>query len=362
MKILVISNYRSTHTVRPEAEIFIGLKKRGVDISIMTYADSAYAKKFKEHNIRVIDFHPEKKKDKAEIDIIRKELITQKHQVLHLFNSAAIVNGLAAAKNLNVKVVLYRGYTGNIHWYDPFSYRKYLHPRVDKIFCNSQSVKDHIDQNSLFSRGKTIRINKGHSLEWYQHIQKKDKKELGFKQNDFVLSITANNRRMKGMKFLLKAFDNIDSNLPVHLLILGRGMDTKENLKIIEKSPNKEKINLMGFRNDVLEIVAGSDVFVLSSIKGESITKSVIEAMCLGTTPLITDIPGNKELHIEGAGKLVVPAKNPKALADAIVYLYEHQDLCKKWGQMAREHIDKNLNHEKTVQETFELYQSLISS
>jgi len=40
MKVLVISNYRSFHTVRPEAEIFIGLAKRGVEVHVMTAGDS----------------------------------------------------------------------------------------------------------------------------------------------------------------------------------------------------------------------------------------------------------------------------------------------------------------------------------
>ena len=71
MKILVISNYRPYHTARPEAEIFIGLAKLGVEIDIMTYGDAAYFEKFKEAGINAIDFHPEKKMDKGEIAFIR---------------------------------------------------------------------------------------------------------------------------------------------------------------------------------------------------------------------------------------------------------------------------------------------------
>ena len=46
----------------------------------------------------------------------------------------------------------------------------------------------------------------------------------------------------------------------------------------------------------MLNIVSACDAFVLSSLFGESITKSVIEAMSLSKTAVITDIPGNKEL------------------------------------------------------------------
>ncbi len=61
IKLLVISNYRSTVTVRPEAEIFIQLQQTSrYQITIMTYGDSPYAEKFRAAGIRVIDFHPEK--------------------------------------------------------------------------------------------------------------------------------------------------------------------------------------------------------------------------------------------------------------------------------------------------------------
>ena len=45
-KILVISNYRSTIGVRPEAEIFIGLARLGFDVEIMTYGDAEYVSTF----------------------------------------------------------------------------------------------------------------------------------------------------------------------------------------------------------------------------------------------------------------------------------------------------------------------------
>ena len=87
MKILVISNYRPYHTARPEAEIFIGLSKLGIEIDIMTYGDAAYFNKFKEAGINVIDFHPEKKMDKGEIAFIRKHLIEGKHDIIKLYNN-----------------------------------------------------------------------------------------------------------------------------------------------------------------------------------------------------------------------------------------------------------------------------------
>ena len=143
----------------------------------MTYGDAQYVEKFKSAGIRVVDFHPEKKLDKKEIKRIREELIRTRPDILHLFNSKAIINGIQAAKNLPVKVFLYRGYTGNIHWYDPTAWFKYLHPRVDKIWCIAPSIEKHIRRQLFFKKGKPFTIHKGHHPDWYKNIRAIDRKK-----------------------------------------------------------------------------------------------------------------------------------------------------------------------------------------
>jgi glycosyltransferase involved in cell wall biosynthesis len=360
IKVLVISNYNDYHTTRPEAEVFIGLAKMGFQIHIMTYKDSEYVKEFEAAGIHVIDFHPEKKLDKSEIRRIREYIVEKEIDIMQLFNSKAIINGIQAAKGLPVKVVLYRGYTGNIHWYDPTAYFKYLHPRVDKIVCNSIGVEELINRQSLFSKGKTITINKGHKLEWYkEYIPIDIRKELNIPADALLLVNVANNRKMKGIPYLLKALNYLKSESEIHLLLIGNDMDSEENLKIINQGNAKEKVHLLGFRKDVLNIVAACDVFTLSSIKGESITKSVIEAMSLGVTPVISDIPGNIELVADNESGLVFPSKNSRALSQAILKLYEDRDLCKRLGQNAKRRIANVLNHEQTLNKTKKLFEEL---
>jgi len=360
IKVLVISNYRAYHTSRPEAETFIGLAKLGFDITIMTYGDSKYVTEFENAGICVIDFHPEKKLNRNEIARIREELVEGNYDIVHLFNSKSIINGIQAAKGLPVKVVLYRGYTGNVHWYDPIAYLKSLHPRIDKIICNSKGVEDDIRRQLFFDKRKTITINKGHRLEWYKDYKPVDlQKEFNIPANAFAVVSVANNRKMKGIPWLLNAMNYLPADKPIYLLLVGKDMDSRKNLNMINQSRNRDKIILTGFRTDVLNIVAASNVFALSSIKGESITKSVIEAMALGVTPVITDIPGNMELVIPDRNGLVVPKKDASAMGKAILWLYEHRDVCKTMGENSRKHVETKLNLENTILQTKKLYEEL---
>ncbi len=362
-KILVISNYRSTVTVRPEAEIFIGLAKKGWKIDVMTYGDSPYVKNFEEAGVKVIDFHPEKKFDSVAIERIRKHLIDEKIDILQLYNSKASTNGIRAAKGLDVKVVLYRGYQGNLQWYDPSLYTKYYHPRVDKIICNSIGVEEEFRKQVLsIAKKKVVTINKGHRLEWYENVEPADLSVFGVKPGSFVFTCVANTRPMKGVIYIMKALHLLPKGMDFYLLMVGNGLETKEYRKIADESGYGDRVIFTGFQPNALEIDKASDVFLLASIYGESITKSAIEAMSLGTTPLITDIPGNKYLIEHAHSGFMVPSKNPKALAEAMWAAYDKKDWTKKIGALAKRRIAEKLNTDDTIEEMAEFYQDLVAT
>ena len=361
VKVLIISDYRDPISSRPEAEFIIPLVKEGIDITIMTFGEADYVKRFKEEGINVIDFHPVKKFNRSTVKFIQEELIKGQYHIIHLFNNKAIINGIRAAKKLPVKVVLYRGYTGNMNWWDPTAYLKFLHPRVDKIMCLTDSVKKSIGKSMLFgNKNKLITINKGHLLSWYKK-DPIDRSEIGVPDNAFLAVNVANARSMKGTKYLLKSTYHLPKGLPIHYIIIGRGRDTKKHLKIKNNSPYKDQIHFTGFRSDAHRIVSASNTFILSSIKGEAITKSVFETMCLGIPPIITDISGNVGLVINNESGIVVPAKDSKAIANAVIKLYENKELQDKFGKAAQIQIDKNFNNSKTVKEVKALYNKLAS-
>ncbi len=361
MNILVISDYRDYHTTRPEAEIFKGLRKLGFNIYVLTPAGSQIAEEFIAVGIHVIDFYTRKKFDSADIAFIRTKLKELNIDILQLFYSKAIVNGIQAAKGVAVKVVLYRGYSGNIHWYDPFAYIKYLHPRVDKIFCNSIGVEQMFRRQLFLDKNKLITINKGHRLDWFQNTVAHDiRAELGIPADALLLVNVGNNRRMKGIKYLLGAMNLLPTDANIHLLLIGRDMDTPGNLKVIKSGNHSQHIHILGFRNDVLSIVASTDAFILSSIKGESITKSVIEAMSLGVAPVISDIAGNIELVVHNENGLVFPSKNIHELAKCMMLLYNNRGLAKEFGKKSQLHISEKLNSEHTIQQVALMCNALI--
>src|SRR5690606_42011062 len=69
--------------------------------------------------------------------------------------------------------------------------------------------------------------------------------------------------------------------------------------------------------SDLPAIAAAADLFVLPSIKREGLARSLIEAMILGTPPIVTDCGGSPELVVHEESGLVVPVRDSAALAAA---------------------------------------------
>jgi glycosyltransferase involved in cell wall biosynthesis len=359
LKVLVISNYNDPIVTRPEAEIFIGLKKQGLEIDIITPGDSEYARKFRDAGIRVHDKLISKKYNKDEVGFIRQILKEGGHHILQLFNGAAIVNGIQAAKGIDVKVVLYRGFSGHIHWWDPTAYTKFLHPRADKIICNSVGVEEILKRQKFFNAEKAVTINKGHNLEWYADIKPFSREELAIDKESLAIACVANNRPMKGVRYLMEAVTKLPAAMPFDLFLIGKGLDSEEFKSIIFGSPNENKVHFMGFRKDALRIVSACDVFALASVKGESITKAALEAMSLAVAPVISDIAGNRELVINGENGFVFESRNSDALAECLLKLEADRNLTKRMGEKSKDRIATVLSSDTTIRKYRKLYEEL---
>lgn len=362
MKLLIISSYTDTwNSVRPEAEIFIGLAKLGVDVTLMTEGDAEYVPRFKENGVKVIDFHPKKKFQWSAIKRIRAELKSGHYDALYMFNNKAITNGLFAAIGLPVKTISYRGQTGNIYWYDPTSYLTHLHPRLDAIICVANAVRDDLYQHSKLPKERITTVYKGHSLAWYQD-EPAELSEFSIPKDAFVVGCVANDRPRKGLPVLLEASNYLPADKNIYFLLVGSGMDSEHIRALIDKSPIGDCIKVAGRRSDAPALIAACDVSVLPSIKREGLPKTVIEAMAYGTAVIVSDTGGSAELIIDGQSGIEVQPGDAKAIAEGIIKLEENRALCRSMGQAGQGRIAEYFSTEKSAQDTKNFIQALVDS
>lgn len=357
MRILCVTSHRGALTnVRPEAEIFIGLKQSGAEVAVLTQRDSCYADRMVAAGVDVLDLDPQSRMDPAAIRRIRATLRDGKFQILHLFNNKAITNGILASLGLPVRVVTYRGQTGNIHWYDPAAYLTHLNPRVDMVVCVAEAVRSDLIANGLPER-KAVTIYKGHSLDWYQSPPA-SLANLAIRADSMRVGLVANSRPRKGIPVFLAALHRLPADVRCDVLLVGAGMEAFKDAAA--GMPEQVRLHILGYRTDAAEVIAACQVSVLPALRREGLPKTIIEAMAYGITPLVTRTGGNAELVLDGESGLVVEPGNDLALADALTWLYRNPERRRQMGLMARERIDQHFNIRQTIAQTLDLYQSLL--
>lgn len=361
LKVLFITNYDKPgiHNTRPEAEMIIGLKRRGVDVEVMTPRRCYWAERMVEAGIRVHDFQPRRKFSLEAIRFIRGVLREGRYDIVHLFNNKAIVNGILASIGLPVKVITYRGQTGNISRWDPVCYLTHLSPKVDRIICVAEAVRESL-LNVVYDPSKLVTIYKGHELKWYEDTRPADLAELGVPPGAFTLVCVANNRPRKGADVLIAAAGLLPPDLPVHILFIGQGMDQEPMTTLAAASPLSRNLHLFGHRPNVLGIVAACQAAVLPATRREGLPKTVIEAMVHGVTPIVTDTGGSAELVENGVSGLVVPPGDARALADAILRLSRDPAQSRRMGARARERIGERFRLDTAVTQHLQVYQDLV--
>ena len=359
-KILVISDYRDLNSSRPEAEIFVELANRGHKIHILSYPDAKYYnERFRANGIKVIENHPVKKASLSYIRYLRELVRGEQYDFVHAFNSYGLTNAVWALLGLKSKLIAYRGFAGQTYWHDPTMYAKYFHPRVDHIICLSEEIEQILSRNMPWAKNKLTTIHKGHNPVWYENVIPLERSALGFNQGDTLISCVANVRPFKGIPYLIESTYYLPHEPVIHFLLIGKGYDEEPLKSMIAKCPYSKNIHVMGFRNDSLSIVAACDALILTSTHGEALTKSVIEAMCLGIPPIVTDIPGNYGLVINGESGWVLPPADPLILSRAIMAMVRNRDETKRRGQNAKEQIRRHFHTENTVAEYLKLYARL---
>ncbi|MCK5096631.1 MAG: glycosyltransferase family 4 protein, partial [Desulfobacteraceae bacterium] len=292
MKILLFSSFLSSwNGVRPEAEIFIGIDKKGHQVYVASQAHAPYAKRFRDEGLQVIDCYPSGKICLRTIFKLRKIIKDNHIDIVYATNSRTIPNAAFACIKLPVKLINYRGTSRGLYRHDPGAYLTHLHPRVDGICCNAEAVRRDVIKRIWKNKNCVRTIYKGHDVNWFSD-PKTDLSSLNIPANSFVVTCVANARPSKGVSVLLQASRFLQDIPNLYILIVGQNVDNRQYIDEKNKSPMASNIILVGFRNDAPQIIAASDIYVQPSTSREGMAKTVIEAMAQEIPPVITDAGG----------------------------------------------------------------------
>ena len=160
--------------------------------------------------------------------------------------------------------------------------------------------------------------------------------ELGLSSSAIVVICVAVMREKKGHIFLIDSMKALFERYPdLHLVLVGAGSPTFEKVqKHIADSDLQQRVHLMGYRKDVPNLLAGSDIFALATEQEASGTVYV-EAQMSGLPVVGTDVGGVSEMLIDGETGILVPLHDAAALTQALDRLIQNPSLRTQMSQAA---------------------------
>lgn len=242
-------------------------------------------------------------------------------------------------------------------WFD-----KLTNCLIDKIITNAEAVRQFIISKTGVSPDKIVTIHNGINT---KHNLNQEKMFSGEKLNlplgaDIIGSI-GRLHEQKGFNYLLQALVLVKKEQPNFKCILVGDGKLKNYLNALSKEYNlTENMIFTGFRKDMDEIISVFDVFVLSSL-WEGLPNVIMEAMNQSKPVIATAVGGTAELVQDKITGLLVPARDPAAMAQSILWILKNKEEARIMGQNGRSRIEKLFSLEKMIQKTETIYEQLLA-
>lgn len=180
---------------------------------------------------------------------------------------------------------------------------------------------------------------------------------LGVAPNDVMALNLARLSEQKGHKYLFEALASLrkEATFPNLKCVLAGDGPLQESLEQqVSDMGLSEQLTFLGFRKDVTELLWACDFLVLPSL-WEGLPLVLLEALSAGKPCIATEVDGSAEAVQDGKTGIVVPARDPKSLADAIVRLVQNEGQTRQFGDNAlqlfedRFHIKAHIERVQSV-------------
>lgn len=232
----------------------------------------------------------------------------------------------------------------NYPWYQGFV-DDLLGPFTKNAIAVSESVKESCLTKRKIKEDKLLVIHNGIPLEKFKIPKtvetENEKKRLEIDLTSKVIGTVTRLRKEKGIEYLLESVPIVLGMFPnTVFVIVGDGPLRRELESLSRQLSIDDRVIFAGFCQDVSAILSIFDIAVFPSIT-EGSPQALLEAMAMGRPIIATNVGGMKEILEDGETALLVPSKEPKALADGIIYLLRNQHGAKKLGIRAKEDAEK---------------------
>lgn len=334
---------------------------------VLSFTDGPMIERLRELGVKTRVIHTLKPFDITKWKQVRRFISETNVDIIHAHGTRAVSNVLWASRSLKIPLI-YTIHGWSFHEDQGFLMKririmgeKYLTRKSDinisVSVSNQQTGKKYIPSFQSVVVNNGIDITKFNSDNKFKDIRT----EFGIPPGKILLLFIARFTFQKQPLSLIKAFKEASlTNSDLHLLMVGEGEQKTEAETIVRKEGLEKKVTLIPFRQDVPDILAAADIYLLPSL-WEGLPIGLLEAMAMGKTIIASNVDGTKEIieHTQN-GFLVNPNNLIPELIQAIQQLSGNPDQRQLYGERAKLTVQNRFNASRMTKEIENLYRNLV--
>lgn len=235
-------------------------------------------------------------------------------------------------------------------------------PLADCTLCVAESHRQELITRYGLDPDRVVTIPNGVDLAAFQPGPRNQRlrEELAISEDAPVLGIVGRLTDQKGHIYLLRALPLLREKFPaLRCLLVGDGELREELQQLVADLGLTDHCLFLGVRQDIPEVLAAMDLLVLPSLS-EGMPYAALEGMAMGKPVVATAVNGLPELIQDGVTGLLVPRKDPVALAKAIESVLADPQMAASFGLAARRLVEQTYSIEGWIEQMESLYESLV--
>ncbi len=185
---------------------------------------------------------------------------------------------------------------------------------------------------------------------------------FGIPEDSTVITTVAVLREPKGVQYMLQAFGHVAALVPnAYYIIAGDGDHRKTLEEMAQSLGIADRVIFMGYRKDIPEILAASDLFVFPTLQ-DALPTVLLEAMAAGLPIIASQIGGVPEIITHGANGLLISPASPSSLSEACLRILQDEQLAARLTAAGLDTVQRRFDVQQQASSLYDLYQKVVSN
>ncbi len=343
------------------------LLNKEIEVEIICFTDDIIAKTARENDIPVKIFPMKSILDLRVINQLNKYIKISMPDLIHTHGFRANFIGRMANIGDDTPIIT----TVHSSMYYDYSNRakKLFYHRIDKLtrsltikyIAVSEALKKELEQDGISSE-RIAMVYNGLPMDFplNKEVKSNIREELGIESDIPLLISVGRLESVKNHQMLFDVFATLkQNNIKYHALIVGGGSLLKELKELAKSVEIEDRVHILGFREDVYELLSEADLFLLTStMEGFGVT--LLEAMAAHTPVVVTEVGGMQEIVKLANNGYVVPVGDIVQFVARVEAILAQPELEQKLAENGYQALLKYFSTTKFIENTVDVYKQVL--